>query len=152
MVTSILAVIIKIRMRPYLPGVTLPDQCSAAPGRYMYESIHKVLSALHWAHTNDAHMIMILQDMRKAFDLLDRGYLRAVLLMLTGHQSEQDGQHEYNESGELTPAGRFIRWFDILLGTSDAPLTRRVQVNGEVDSETLSLHSWLWMTLPVLST
>ena len=64
--------------------------------------IHRILSALHWAHTNDARMLMILQDMRKAFDLLDWGYLRAVLLLLAGHQPEQDGQHEYDESGELT--------------------------------------------------
>ena len=41
----------------------------------MYESIHRVLSALHWAKTQNAEMLMILQDMRKAFDLLDRGYL-----------------------------------------------------------------------------
>ena len=139
MVTSVLAGVFKQRMRLFLPGVTLPDQCASVPGRYMYESIHRILSALHWAKTQNAEMLMILQDMRKAFDLLDRGYLREVLLLLA--QPDGEASCERDAAGDLTPTGNFIRWFDILLGTTDAPLTRRVLLNGEVDPDPLYLHS-----------
>ena len=62
-----------------------------------------------------------------------------MLLLLA--QPDGEVSCERDAAGDLTPTGKFIRWFDILLGTTGAPLTRRVMLNGEVDPDPLYLHS-----------
>ena len=128
---SILAEVIKVRLRPLLPCTTMPDQVSAAPGRAMYESIFKVLDSLEIAKLHDLPMAMLLNDMSKAFDIVDKDYLRQVLLILCGHQYG-DKHCEIDENGQLTPTGKLLRWIDVLIGTAEHPLRARVLVNGQL--------------------
>ena len=128
-IMSTLAELWKTRLRPYLPLTTGPDQCSAAPGRFMYEAIFRVLDSIEHAHAKQLPMAMLMLDARKAFDLLDRNYLREVLLHLCGHKRDES-HRETNMDGTLSPAGKVMRWLDVLLGTRECPHERAVMVNG----------------------
>ena len=102
----------------------------------MFESIHRVLSALHWAHTNDARMLMMLQDMRKAFDLLDRGYLRAVLLLLAGHRPR--GTTSFLEPPKTTPVHSIdllvLKFIDLLVGIPSRAVIARSSLDARRDA------------------
>ena len=97
----------------------------------MYESIFKVLDSLEIAKLHDLPMAMLLNDMSKAFDIVDKDYLRQVLLILCGHQYG-DKHCEIDENGQLTPTGKLLRWIDVLIGTAEHPLRARVLVNGQL--------------------
>jgi hypothetical protein len=101
-VSSVLAEIVKVRMRPHLPRTTLPDQCAAAPGRYMFEAIFKILDGMHLADEYQLPMACLMADARKAYDLLGRGYLRAALLIICGHEPD-DPHCETNAAGQRSP-------------------------------------------------
>ena len=61
-VCSALAALFKRRLRPLLPHATLPDQCSYTPGRYMWESIFRVMDGIEWAKYKHLPMAMLLAD------------------------------------------------------------------------------------------
>ena len=128
-VCSALAGLFKRRLKPQLPHATLPDQCSYTPGRYMWESIFRVMDGIEWAKYKHLPMAMLLADARKAFDLIDSGFIREAMILLCGGDLN-DPQVEVNLDGELTDVGRVLRWIDILLGAPDHPLSRRVLLNG----------------------
>ena len=59
----------------------------------------------------------ILLDMRKAFDLMNRDYLRDVLRLVC-------------ERGERRDVDAVLTWSDLLLGTVDMPHLRAIRING----------------------
>ena len=126
---SVLAEICKRRWRAHMPDVTLPDQCSSAPGRNMFEALFKALDAIDWAENErysdnpptpspegqpdpDA-LAAVLLDMRKAFDLMNRGYLRDILSLVC-------------ERGARCDIDAVLNWTDLLLGTVELPHMRAV--------------------------
>ena len=138
-VTNILAELMKRRLRPALPTTMLPDQCSSVPGRYMHESIFRVMDALELAEREQLALICMLADAKKAFDLIDRDFIRTVLIIVAGGDPD-DELTECDHQGQLTEIGAFLRWIDILLGTPAHPLERRVLVNG-TPGEPIHPHS-----------
>ena len=137
--TNILAELVKRRLRPALPTTMLSDQCCAAPGRYMYEAIFRVMDALDMAERELLELMCMLADAKKAFDLIDRDFIRMVLIIVAGGDPD-DEFAECDHDGNLTEIGAFMRWIDILLGTAAHPLERQVLVNG-TSGEPLHSHS-----------
>ena len=98
---STLALAVHNRWMPLMPLVTSSDQCASVPGRYMEDCLLKFLDALDWARHMRTNLVALLLDARKAFDLLDREYLKLVSDLDASKHSEPLEASEILQPGPL---------------------------------------------------
>ena len=66
--------------------------------------------------------LILLTDAKKAFDMIDRDFIRIVLIIVAGGDPD-DEITECDHHGQLTEVGAFLRWIDILLNPDDTMCT-----------------------------
>lgn len=67
------------RLKNVLPQIVHVDQTCGVPGRTIYENLFKIRDIVHQAHRNKSNVIVISLDQEKAFDRVDREFLKKTL-------------------------------------------------------------------------
>ena len=106
-----------------MPHVMEATQTASAPGRYMFEAVITSIDVVtHAAHAN-LDMAMVLADLRKAFDLIVKRYVRAVIRITCGQAPDPDEKDVSNDH----PAVVLVL---VAIGYGSNRHWREVEVNG----------------------